>query len=134
MYVGANPLSQIDPNGLVRKPGKTPPKSWPTPPPNACGDNPNWNPEGYWEGKGRDITWDDRSHGAGVDRGQGPQGGHWDDENSGNRWDENGNLLPGSPDLKSKFITPNTQVWTPPWWILVPLFVPFPGNPIYGGL
>lgn len=23
-----------------------------------------------------------------------PQSGHWDDESSGNRWDENGNLLP----------------------------------------
>jgi len=30
------------------------------------------------------------SHGAGVDRGNGPQDGHWDDENSNNRWDRNG--------------------------------------------
>lgn len=55
----------------------------------------------YWEGNGRRITWDDRSHGAGVDRGQGAQGGHWDDENSDNRWDANGSPLPGSQNRQA---------------------------------
>ncbi|MGB8931333.1 MAG: RHS repeat-associated core domain-containing protein, partial [Anaeromyxobacteraceae bacterium] len=83
-----------------RKPGKTPPKSWPALPEDAGGKKPTWNPGGFWDGKGgRKLTWDDRSHGAGEDRGNGPQGGHWDDEGSNNRWDENGRLLPGSPDL-----------------------------------
>lgn len=101
-YVGAGPLNWIDPFGLERKPGKTPPKSWPDPPQSATGKKPKWNSEGYWEGKGgRRITRDDRSHGAGVDRGEGEQGGHWDDETSGNRWDPDGNLLPGSPDAQS---------------------------------
>jgi RHS repeat-associated protein len=102
-YVQNNPLYWIDPNGLERKPGKTPPKLWPKPPSNVCGPKPRWNPDGYWEGKrGRRITWDDRSHGAGQDRGKGPQGGHWDDESSDNRWDQNGDLLPGSPDAKKQ--------------------------------
>jgi hypothetical protein len=76
------------------KPGKTPPKSWPVPPGEVVGKKPKWNPEGYWEGpKGRKVTWDDRSHGAGVDRGEGPQGGHWDNEGTDERWDEEGNSL-----------------------------------------
>nr|WP_232362564.1 hypothetical protein [Desulfogranum mediterraneum] len=98
-YVGADPINFIDPYGLERKPGKTPPSKWPPPPPSVTGKKPRWNPNGYWEGKGgRKITWDDRSHGAGVDRGDGAQGGHWDDESSDNRWDEDGNPLPGSPE------------------------------------
>ena len=36
------------------------------------------------------YTWDNHSHGAGVDRGNGPQDGHWDDETSGNRWSRDG--------------------------------------------
>ena len=65
----------------------------------VVGKKPRWNSAGYWEGKGgRRITWDDRSHGAGIDRGDGPQGGHWDDETSGNRWDKDGKPLPGSPE------------------------------------
>ena len=39
------------------------------------------------------YTWDNRSHGAGVDRGDGAQDGHWDDETSNNRWDRNGQPL-----------------------------------------
>ena len=102
MYVQNNPVNWVDPWGLERKPGKTPPTRWPQLPDGII-KKPKWNPEGYWEGKGGKgkITWDDRSHGAGVDRGDGPQGGHWDDECSGNRWDEEGNLLPGSPDSDS---------------------------------
>ncbi len=101
-YCDGDPINWIDPNGLEnRKPGKTPPSSWPTPHENVVGKKPKWNSDGYWEGKGgRQCTWDDRSHGAGVDRGKGPQGGHWDDENSDNRWDENGNLL-GSGSSRS---------------------------------
>jgi RHS repeat-associated protein len=77
-----------------RKPGKTPPSSWPPLPESLGGKKPKWNPNGYWEGKsGRRHTWDDRSHGAGVDRGNGVQDGHWDDETSNDRWDRNGNLL-----------------------------------------
>ena len=114
VYVGSNPLYWYDLRGLARKPGKTPPKSWPKPPEQACGNKPKWNPEGYWDGKGGwRGTWDDRSHGAGVDRGKGEQGGHWDDENSDNRWDRNGNLLPGSPGLKSDGV--------PLWPFLIPL-------------
>jgi len=77
-----------------RKPGKTPPKSWPPLPDNLAGKKPRWNPEGYWEGAKGNHTWDDRSHGSGVDRGYGPQDGHWDDEKSNGRWDRNGNPLP----------------------------------------
>ncbi|WP_217994861.1 RHS repeat domain-containing protein [Methylogaea oryzae] len=56
-YVGNNPIHWIDPLGLERKPGKTPPNSWPTPPIEACGKKPKWSPSGYWEGKkGRNLT------------------------------------------------------------------------------
>jgi|GEM_PF-2303056 len=80
-----------------RKPGKTPPKSWPPLPDNLTGKKPTWNPKGYWEGAKGDHTWDDRSHGSGVDRGNGPQDGHWDDEKSNGRWDRYGNPLPIMP-------------------------------------
>jgi hypothetical protein len=80
-----------------RKPGKTPPKSWPPLPDNLAGKKPKWNPQGYWEGKNGKHTWDNRSHGAGVDRGDGLQDGHWDDEDSDNRWDRNGNPLGNTP-------------------------------------
>ena len=101
-YCGSDPINWIDPDGLNnRKPGRTSPSSWPSPPPSVVGKKPSWNSDGYWEGKGgRKCTWDSRSHGAGVDRGEGEQGGHWDDENSNNRWDQGGKLLPGSPDLQ----------------------------------
>ena len=93
-----------DSSGLERKPGKTPPGRWPKPPEDVCGKKPKWNPDGYWDGKkGRRLTWDDRTHGTGQDRGDGPQGGHWDDETSDNRWDQNGRSLPGSPEAKSNF-------------------------------
>ncbi|ATQ70979.1 hypothetical protein Ms3S1_p20850 (plasmid) [Methylosinus sp. 3S-1] len=130
-YADANPLSYYDANGLERKPGKTPNGRWPTLPESVCGKKPKWNPDGYWEGKGRRVSWDDRSHGTGADRGNGPQGGHWDDENSGNRWDEDGNLLPGSPDLQTRNFSPR-----PNFAPLLPLILllPFPGNPIYGGI
>ncbi len=98
-----NGASRIPTTFEARKPGKSPPGKWPDegPPEEAVGKKPKWNPEGYWEGKGdRKVTWDDRSHGTGVDRGKGKQDGHWDDESSNNRWDRYGNLLPGSPDLK----------------------------------
>ncbi len=99
-YVGGNPVGWIDSTGRERKPGKTPPKR--KPPVEAAGKKPKWNPLGYWEGKnGRKLTWDDRSHGTGNDWGNGPQGGHWDDETSGNRWGPDGTLLPGSPLLNS---------------------------------
>jgi RHS repeat-associated protein len=102
-YCDSDPVNWIDPDGLNnRKPGKTPPNSWPTPPETVVGKKPRWNSDGYWDGKGgRKCTWDSRSHGSNVDRGKGVQGGHWDDENSDNRWDEDGNLLPGSPDLET---------------------------------
>ena len=77
-----------------RKPGKTPNSKWPNLPPNLKGKKGKWNSDGYWDGvnNGR-YTWDNHSHGAGVERGSGPQDGHWDDENSDNRWDRNGSLL-----------------------------------------
>lgn len=127
-YVIDDPLNWQDPSGLERKPGKTPPVRWPSLPENIGGKKPGWNPDGYWEcPRGRRVTWDDRSHGAGVDRGQGPQGGHWDDESSDNRWDEKGNLLPGSEDLE---FSDDAGEWTVPapgkfpWWILVPFLIP----------
>jgi RHS repeat-associated protein len=99
-YCDGDPVNWIDPDGLNnRKRGRKPPRSWPDPPVSVVGKKPSWNSEGYWEGKGgRKCTWDNRSHGSNVDRGKGVQGGHWDDENSDNRWDIDGNLLPGSPD------------------------------------
>lgn len=54
-----------------QKPGKTPPSKWPNLPDNLGGKKPKWNPEGYWEGKEGRITWDDHSHGSGIDRGNG---------------------------------------------------------------
>jgi RHS repeat-associated protein len=91
---GGDPINESDRLGLAFKPGKTPPGKWPPPPPDVVGKNPKWNPKGFWEGKGGDISWDDRSHGSGVDRGEGGQDGHWDDANSDKRWDRDGNLLP----------------------------------------
>ena len=109
--------------GLERKPGKTPPSKWPDLPPNLAGKKSKWNPEGYWQCPGnRDLTWDDRTHGAGIDRGQGPQGGHWDDENSGNRWDENGNPLPGSPEYQ--FADPSGSPKSAPWYAPPPWLAP----------
>jgi RHS repeat-associated protein len=93
-YCGNNPITFRDPFGKVRKKGMTPPKKWPNPPKNIAGKKPKWNKAGYWEGKnGKRLTWDDRAHGAGVDRGQGPQDGHWDSETSDERWDREGNPL-----------------------------------------
>jgi RHS repeat-associated protein len=98
-YAGQNPGRWIDPRGEEYKPGKTPPGDWPRPPENLCGKKPKWNPIGYWEGKGgKKINWDDRSHGSGLDRRKGPQGGHWDDgSGSGGRWHPDGTPLPFSP-------------------------------------
>ena len=100
-YVGANPIDWIDIDGLERKPGRTPPGAWPKLPNNISGKKPQWNSEGYWEGKKGKFTWDDRSHGTGIDRGDGAQGGHWDDESSNNRYDPDGSPLPGSDDYKN---------------------------------
>jgi RHS repeat-associated protein len=98
-YVAGSPTMFVDELGLERKPGRTSPTKWPPLPANLGGKKPKWDSEGYWKGKGGGkFTWDDRSHGAGVDRGEGEQGGHWDDEESDNRYDEDGNPLPGSPD------------------------------------
>jgi RHS repeat-associated protein len=116
-YVGADPINWIDPTGRERKPGKTPPKpltpqnpsGWPPLPENVIKD-PKWDSRGFWKNKNkRWCSWDSRSHGTGADRGNGPQGGHWDDEKSKNRWDIDGNLLPGSPDLKYE----DNGKWTP---------------------
>jgi hypothetical protein len=108
IYTYNNPTNLSDPTGFNpsyssylimfskqnRKKGKTAPKSWPSLPSNLAGKNPKWNPLGYWEGKKGKYTWDNKSHGAGVNRGAGEQDGHWDDEDSNNRWDRKGNLLP----------------------------------------
>ena len=48
-----------------------------------------WNSKGYWEGKQDDYVWDP-THGGGMDRGEGKQGGHWDGEQSGDRYREDG--------------------------------------------
>jgi RHS repeat-associated protein len=61
-----------------RKPGKTPPKSWPKLPKNLRSKKTKWNSKGYWDGKYGETTWDSKSHGAGVDRGNGRLDGHWD--------------------------------------------------------
>ncbi|MHB8984187.1 MAG: hypothetical protein ACYC4E_02405, partial [Carboxydocellales bacterium] len=84
-----------------RKTGKTPPSAWPPLPENLGGKKPKWNKEGYWEGKEGDLTWDSRSHGSGVDRGDGAQDGHWDDEKSDRRWRRDGTVLPITPDTSS---------------------------------
>ena len=113
-YAGQNPMMLIDPSGEEYKPGRTPPKSWPDPPESLCGKKPKWNPKGYWEGKGgKKISWDDRSHGTGVDRGKGPQGGHWDDgSGSGQRWGPDGVPLPFSP---SPVETNSCDICQEPW-------------------
>ena len=91
-YVENMPTMYVDRFGLKRKPGRTPPGLWPPLPGNIGGKKPKWDSEGFYKGKGGGkFTWDDRSHGSGIDRGAGEQGGHWDDENSDNRYDENGN-------------------------------------------
>ena len=64
---------------------------------------PKWNPDGYWKGRnGKRYVYDDDSHGAGVDRGNGPQEGHWDEEGSKNRYHNDGSPLPGNSDSTSK--------------------------------
>ena len=100
-YVKGNPGRWIDPRGEEYKPGRTPPGKWPLPPESLTGKKPTRNSEGYWEGKGgKKLSWDGRSHGTGIDRGQGPQEGHWDDgSGSGNRWGPDGTPLPDSPVL-----------------------------------
>lgn len=114
-YVENNPINYWDPFGLEnRKPGKTPPKSWPKPPENVVGKKPKWNPEGHWDGIRGPATWDDRSHGSGQDRGQGAQGGHWDA--GGQRWGEDGTLLPCE----------NTASDTP--WSIPPVSPPSPNE------
>lgn len=126
-YVGADPINWIDPDGMARKPGKTQPSKWPKLPKNIGGKKAKWNKGGYYDCPGgRRLTWDDRSHGAGVDRGNGPQGGHWDDETSDNRWDENGNLLPGSQDLRmdDTYVGP-----TLPFFPINPTIPALPGVP-----
>ena len=89
----------MDRRGEEYKKGTALPNKWPAPPENLCGKKPKWNPNGYWEGKGKKkMSWDDRSHGAGVDHGKGPQGGHWDDgSGSGGRWDKFDQPLRMSP-------------------------------------
>jgi hypothetical protein len=118
------------------KRGSTPPGKWPKPPVQAVGKKPKWNAEGYYEGwNGGKISWDDRAHGSNADRGDGPQGGHWDDKKSGNRWDENGKLLPGSPDLRTqKFEVNRNDNQSYALSPLLMLMLPFPGSPLYGGL
>ena len=61
-----------------RKPAKTPPKSWPELPKNLKSKRTKWNSKGYWDGKYGETTWDSRSHGSGIDRGNGQLDGHWD--------------------------------------------------------
>lgn len=99
-----------------RKPGKTPPSSWPPLPDNLGGKKPKWNPDGYWEGKEGDLTWDSRSHGAGVNRGNGEQDGHWDDEKSDRRWDRQGTpiIAPTKPAVKFKLPELPSIIFNPP--------------------
>ena len=80
---------------FARRPGKTPPKDWPLSPPNLAEKKVKWNSEGYWEGKKDNYVWDP-SHGGGMDRGNGEQGGHWDGETTKNRYREDGSPLPGN--------------------------------------
>jgi len=79
-----------------RKPGKTPPSKWPKLPTNLGGKKPTWNPGGYWEGKYGETTWDSKSHGTGVDRGNGPQDGHWDTGSGGRYNREGGQIIAGA--------------------------------------
>lgn len=73
-----------------RKQGKTPNNQWPPLPKSLQkGKTPSWNPKGYYDGKYGETTWDSHSHGAGVDRGNGPQDGHWD-TGTGGRFNREG--------------------------------------------
>ena len=109
-----------------RKKGKTPPSSWPPLPDNIGGKKPKWNPDGYWEGKEGNLTWDSHSHGAGVDRGNGPQDGHWDDEKSNRRWDREGNPLISPSAPKWEFNLPELP-FNPPTGYTSPLHEIFSG-------
>jgi len=96
----ANTSSSIIPNTILsnNKPGKTPPSSWPEIPKNLGGKKPSWNPNGSYNGKYGETTWDSHSHGSGVDRGNGPQDGHWDTE-FGGRFNRDGSQLIGGAIL-----------------------------------
>ena len=85
----------------ARKVGKTPNKRWPPLPDSLGGKKAGWNPDGYWEVGKKRYVWDDRSHGAGVDRGEGQQDGHWDEESTKNRYNRDGSPLPGNSTEKS---------------------------------
>lgn len=85
----------------ARKVGKTPNKRWPPLPDSLGGKKAGWNPDGYWEVGKKRYVWDDRSHGAGVDRGEGQQDGHWDEESTKNRYNRDGSPLPGNDTEKS---------------------------------
>ena len=93
---------------FARRMGKTPPSIWPGLPPNLGGKKPKWNPNGYWKGKNDNYVWDP-SHGGGVDRGEGKQGGHWDGEKTGNRYREDGTPLPGNKTTNNSSIIPNNS-------------------------
>ncbi len=97
-YVGGNPVGWVDPEGIDRQPGKTPPNKWPPLPPNLAGRKPRWNPDGYWQGGKNGYVWDDKGHGAG----QRGQDGHWDRDGGGGRWDRHGKPLPGTACIPCK--------------------------------
>jgi RHS repeat-associated protein len=107
-YAGGNPVNYSDPGGPARRTGKTPPNSWPEPPPTVVGKKPKWDPDGFW-GKGRggnNLVWDPTGHGG---------GGHWDEDQlpgnkhgGGRRWDKDGNILPcWKPGQDDKPICPD---------------------------
>ncbi len=94
-YVENDPINSTDSDGLARKPSTKPPRQWPPLPENLGGKKAKWNKNGYWVGKGgKCYTWDSRSHGANIDRGKGPQEGHWDTEGPNDeRYNKNGDPL-----------------------------------------
>jgi RHS repeat-associated protein len=109
-FVANDPVDRVDPLGLEWKGGRTPNKLWPPLPESLGGRNPTWNKDGYWEGKnGEGWHWDDRSHGSGADRGNGPQDGHWDNNGKGKakkRCDRNGNPLFEAVPLPAWLLSP----------------------------
>jgi RHS repeat-associated protein len=139
-YVNANPVTGVDPWGLAKIPAPTDSNGNPLPPPTPLppgknGENNSWVPCAPSGTGDRDTKWKPKfsvSSETGAQPGASwdPDYGHWDiDDGEGRtRVDPEGNPanhnFSGNPS--AVLINP------PPWWIIIP-FIPFPGNPVYGG-
>ena len=144
-YVGGNPLSNVDPYGLVKVPEPADEYGNPLPPPTPLppgknGQPNSWVPCPASDTGDRGVKWKPQ-YPVPSPTGSQPQAswdpdGHWDiDDGQGNRQrvDPDGNPV---SHPYSDTPSPPSPRWSnaPPWWILIPLFLPIPGNPIYGGL